>query len=453
MGLMLAEPGFHTRCFVEWEEYPRSDIIAAQRAGYFAPAPIWDDLTTFDAKPIAGAIDTLLAGYPCQPFSMAGQRKGADDPRHLWPHVARVARDLGPSLRWIFLENVPGHVTLGAEAVLRELRDMGFTPAAGLFSAEEVGAPHERQRWFCVAYREGRGCGIVGDAAQPGRSGYADRGDKPVDDAQDSRGPIHARSRQPGQPAPDLGGAGCDVANASVGRCAGSGAGQDQQPRRTEVERASDTMADASGADGQWRGRRATGRARHSDVCGNMADASGAGLQGREQPGSHDQRHGPFAHGSTAERGSPWLFPPGPGDADAWAAIIDAAPDLSPAFARRDAAAAILHFAALLDPDTADAVKPIARGISQPSQLAALGEQAGRVVEQAQALTRLRNLADGLAQRTRALRLLGNGVCPLAAGYAWRTLAASHGLGVVDLGTAGDHGGTAADEPVRGGVM
>lgn len=66
MGLMLAEPEFHTRCFVEWELYPRSTIIAAQNAGYFAPAPIWDDVTTFDGRPFRGAIDTILAGYPCQ---------------------------------------------------------------------------------------------------------------------------------------------------------------------------------------------------------------------------------------------------------------------------------------------------------------------------------------------------------------------------------------------------
>ena len=66
MGLMLAEPGFHTRCFVEWEEYPRATIIAAQRAGYFAPAPIWDDLRSFDAQPFRSAFDIILAGYPCQ---------------------------------------------------------------------------------------------------------------------------------------------------------------------------------------------------------------------------------------------------------------------------------------------------------------------------------------------------------------------------------------------------
>lgn len=118
MGLMLAEPGFHTRCFVEWEEYPRRALIAAQRAGYFAPAPIWDDVTTFDAKPLAGAIDTLLAGYPCQPFSLAGQRRGENDERHLWPDIERIIGELGDGLRWCFFENVAGHLTLGLETVL-----------------------------------------------------------------------------------------------------------------------------------------------------------------------------------------------------------------------------------------------------------------------------------------------------------------------------------------------
>jgi len=152
MGLGLAEPGFHTRCFVEWEDYPRQAIIAAQRAGYFAPAPIWDDLTTFDARPLRGAIDTVLAGYPCQPFSAAGQRKGAADERHLWPHVARVIDECRPV--WVFLENVGGHVSLGLDTVLRELWELDYTPAAGLFTAAETGAPHKRERVFIVAYSD-----------------------------------------------------------------------------------------------------------------------------------------------------------------------------------------------------------------------------------------------------------------------------------------------------------
>ena len=152
MGLMLTEPGYHTRCFVEWEGWPRSVLIAAQRAGYFAPAPIWTDLRSFDARPFRGTFDTVLAGYPCQPFSAAGKRSGANDPRHLWPDVARVISECNPE--WVFLENVPGHVTLGLETVLRELWGLGYTPAAGLFSAAEVGAPHQRLRIFILAHTD-----------------------------------------------------------------------------------------------------------------------------------------------------------------------------------------------------------------------------------------------------------------------------------------------------------
>jgi len=135
MGLMLTEPGYHTRCFVEWEDWPRAVLIAAQAARYFAPAPIWTDLRSFNARPFRGAFDIVLAGYPCQPFSAAGKRGGADDPRHLWPDVARVIGECRPE--WVFLENVAGHVTLGLETVLRELWGLGYTPATGLFSAAE----------------------------------------------------------------------------------------------------------------------------------------------------------------------------------------------------------------------------------------------------------------------------------------------------------------------------
>ena len=149
---MLAEPGYHTRAFVEWEDWPRAVLIAAQRAGYFVPAPIWTDLRSFDARVFSGAFDAVLAGYPCQPFSAAGKRGGADDPRHLWPNVARVIGECRPE--WVFLENVAGHVTLGLETVLRELWGLGYTPAAGLFSAAEVGAPHERLRIFILAHTD-----------------------------------------------------------------------------------------------------------------------------------------------------------------------------------------------------------------------------------------------------------------------------------------------------------
>ena len=204
LGLMLAEPDFHTRCFVEWEEQPRNALIAAQRAGTFAPAPIWDDVTTFDGRPFAGSIDTVLAGYPCQPFSAAGQRKGTDDERHLWPDVARILVETGAE--WGFFENVAGHISLGLETVLRDLWDMGYTPAVGLFSSAEAFGAHERQRVFIVAHRKGGG------------------------------GRIHARSRAEGRGASDLGGRGGAVENA-IGAGAGRRTSDTDQRGRDDMDR------------------------------------------------------------------------------------------------------------------------------------------------------------------------------------------------------------------------
>ena len=121
MGLELAEPGFATTCFVEWDRYPQQALEAAQRAGYFPAAPVWDDVRTFDARPWRGLVDTVLAGYPCQPFSQAGQRKGEDDERHLFPSIERIIEELGDGVRWCFFENVSGHLSLGLDAVLHAL--------------------------------------------------------------------------------------------------------------------------------------------------------------------------------------------------------------------------------------------------------------------------------------------------------------------------------------------
>jgi hypothetical protein len=182
-----------------------------------------------------------------------------------------------------------------------------------------------------------------------------------------------------------------------------------------------------------------------------MGNASGTGLQGRELGGSPDEWHGPLASGPTSEPDRTPLFPPSPGDSAAWADVTRTAPHLAPSVARRDAAAAAFNLAAILSPGTATAIESRLCRLSGTAGLAEVVAQAGAMVDEAQALTRLRNLADGLANRTRALRLLGNGVCPLAAAYAWRTLAASHGLRAVDLAAlaAPDRNPT---DPVLGGT-
>lgn len=115
-------------------------------------APVWTDLRSFDGKPWCGIVDCITAGYPCQPFSVAGKQKGKDDPRHLWPDVYRIVREIRPRL--CFFENVPGHLRLGFEQVHDDLRELGYSVKAGLFSAAEVGASHKRERLFILAYRE-----------------------------------------------------------------------------------------------------------------------------------------------------------------------------------------------------------------------------------------------------------------------------------------------------------
>nr|WP_244651179.1 DNA cytosine methyltransferase [Rhizobium sp. CFBP 8762] len=148
----IAEPGYKTVCYVEREAFPASVLVARMEDKALDHAPVWDDVTTFDGRPWRGKVHILTGGYPCQPFSFAGRRLGQDDPRHLWPHIARIITELEPE--WCFFENVEGHMSLGADAVFADLARLGFSIKAGLFSAAEVGASHQRRRLFIVAHAD-----------------------------------------------------------------------------------------------------------------------------------------------------------------------------------------------------------------------------------------------------------------------------------------------------------
>ena len=149
LGLELALGAIRTVCWVEWEAFAIEYLAKAMEHACLGKAPIWTDLRTFDGRPWRGIVDSITAGYPCQPFSISGDRRGQDDPRHLWPHVYRVISEVEPTL--IFLENVPGHLTLGFEQVVSDLDSLDYEIAAGLFTAAEVGASQKRERLFIVA--------------------------------------------------------------------------------------------------------------------------------------------------------------------------------------------------------------------------------------------------------------------------------------------------------------
>jgi len=95
-------------------------------------------------------IDILTAGYPCQPFSHAGLRKGVEDERHLWPYIKTAISTLRPS--HVILENVRGHFGLGFREVLSDLASIGYDVRWTLIRASDVGAPHRRERLFILAY-------------------------------------------------------------------------------------------------------------------------------------------------------------------------------------------------------------------------------------------------------------------------------------------------------------
>jgi len=140
-----------TVCYVEGEAYAASVLVSKMETGQLHPAPIWSDLRTFNGRVWHQKVDLISAGFPCQPFSVAGSNLGTEDPRHLWPHVARIISEVRPSV--IILENVPGVLVHAGAIVAGDLAEMGYDSSWGLVRAADAGAHHRRERWFCTAIR------------------------------------------------------------------------------------------------------------------------------------------------------------------------------------------------------------------------------------------------------------------------------------------------------------
>lgn len=148
-GIERAVGKTRTVAYVEIEAVIVANLIAGMQAGILDAAPVWSDIKTFDAKPFRKKIHGILAGYPCQPFSLAGKRSGADHPGHIYPYISNAFRTIKPV--WGFFENVGGHLSMGFDLVYKDLRSMGYAVEAGIYTAEQVGAPHERERLFILA--------------------------------------------------------------------------------------------------------------------------------------------------------------------------------------------------------------------------------------------------------------------------------------------------------------
>jgi DNA (cytosine-5)-methyltransferase 1 len=122
-------------------------------AHHWPDVPNLGDIKTVDWKNVE-PVDWLTAGYPCQNWSLAGKRKGVDDPRHIWPDIAEAIRVVAP--RYVLLENVRGHLSLGFNVVLGSLADLGYDATWHVVRASDAGAPHKRERVFVFAsYADG----------------------------------------------------------------------------------------------------------------------------------------------------------------------------------------------------------------------------------------------------------------------------------------------------------
>lgn len=145
--------GWRCVCAVELDAYCRRVLLQRQRDGILPLFPIWDDIRTFDGRGWRGRVDVVTAGFPCQPFSVAGKRKGAADGRNLWPETMRILNEVRP--RFCLLENVPALITSGYFGIiLGDLAEGGFDARWCVLSAAGCGAPHIRKRLWIVAHAD-----------------------------------------------------------------------------------------------------------------------------------------------------------------------------------------------------------------------------------------------------------------------------------------------------------
>lgn len=152
LGLHRAIPNLRSVALCEIEAFAIANLVSKMEAGLLDPAPLWTNLKTFPWSDFHDCVDVLSGGYPCQPFSAAGKRLGADDPRHLWPYISAGIAAMRPSL--CFFENVEGHISLGLPDVIEDLAGLGYRTTWGIFSASEVGAVHQRKSVFILAHRQ-----------------------------------------------------------------------------------------------------------------------------------------------------------------------------------------------------------------------------------------------------------------------------------------------------------
>ena len=160
-SLGLEAAGMETVAFCE-----RDPFCQAVLHKHWPNTPIHSDITELDGYEYKGTVELVCGGFPCQPFSVAGNRQGAEDDRALWPEMLRVIREVQPT--WVVGENVTGIINMELDSVLSDLEAEGYATQTFVLPACAVDAKHRRDRVWIIAYHEQR---LVADSiGEPRRS-------------------------------------------------------------------------------------------------------------------------------------------------------------------------------------------------------------------------------------------------------------------------------------------
>lgn len=403
MGIPL-----RTVCYLEREAYAAAVLAARIEEGSLDPAPVWSDLLTFDARAWRGAVDGIVAGFPCQDLSLAGKRAGLDGKRSgLFFDILDIAEACGA---WfLFLENVAGIASATASVVdeaegslderaaarvLGELADRGWDAEWITLSASDVGASHGRERWFCFAWKVENTEGIGrserphGARSHDPRSeptGGADHGGNASADVEYATSEGQQERGQRGQRElsaevgaglhhrPEL--SSMQLADPTQhGRHEGRTESAGQQ-WRSDAAQCGCAVADTEcvggerrrepgdvacpGCDAQGEGdQRQRSRPAADGGCCAMADTCGPGLEGGGYSREQARREEPHGHAGLEGRG---IFAPGPAD-PAWAGILQQWPELAPAL-EPDFRGMVDGMAYAMDESRAQRLKCVGNGV------------------------------------------------------------------------------------------
>jgi DNA (cytosine-5)-methyltransferase 1 len=144
--------GYETVAFCEYDKHAQKVLRK-----HWPDTEIIDDVRELanDAERFRGSVDIICGGYPCQPFSLAGVRRGDKDDRHLWPEMLRIIQAVRPT--WVCGENVAGHISMGLDEVLSDLEAEGYQARCFVIPAVAADARHRRDRCWIIAHTDSEG--------------------------------------------------------------------------------------------------------------------------------------------------------------------------------------------------------------------------------------------------------------------------------------------------------